>query len=255
MKDIRTRKPLIGISAWRQTVDVWSTSVDIYQIDVSYVNRVTDAGGMPVLIPHTQPRETEDTIASIDALILCGGDDVDPASYGARDEGHSLMVCPEADRCEIGLAREAMSQGVPVLGICRGAQILNVAFGGTLHQEMLKPDSVCHGTRATVLSEVLAQRHPLEIEPGSRLASILGTACREVNTTHHQAIDRVANGFTVSARAPDGCIEAIEHERDHVVGVQWHPEKLPAPDNQELFDELVQVAKTGANGAQGPRHE
>ena len=236
------RRPVIGIAAWRQTVEVWQSKMTIFQIDQAYVQRVYAAGGIPFLVPHVPVNMLPDVVQRIDGLILTGGDDVDPRSYGETDQGDCMHCDFEADQAEIALVKQCIEANVPILGACRGIQIFNVAFGGTLHQEMTR-EGTCHGPRPTILDEILALRHSIEIEPGTRLAGILGTSPRIVNTTHHQAIRDLANGFEVTARAPDNTIEAIEaNNGNYVIGVQWHPEKLLPPDCQELFDDLVHVA-------------
>lgn len=240
------RRPVIGIAAWRQTVDVWQSRMTIFQIDQAYVQRVQAAGGIPLLVPHVPAAMLADTVTRIDGLILTGGDDVDPRSYGEADQGDCLHCDIEADQVEIALVKSCIEAGVPILGACRGIQIINVAHGGTLHQEITR-EGGCHGPRPKILDEILALRHEIAIEPGSRLAGIFGTGPREVNTTHHQAIRDLAPGFDVTARAPDGTIEAIESTNNaYVIGVQWHPEKLAPPDNQELFDDLVAAARARA---------
>lgn len=235
-------KPVIGIAAWRQTVEVWESRMTIFQIDQAYVQRVYAAGGIPFLVPHVPVDMLADLVQRIDGLVLTGGDDVDPRSYGETDQGECKHCDIEADRAEIALVKQCIDAGIPILGACRGIQIINVAYGGTLHQEMTV-EGTCHGPRPTVLDEILALRHSIEIEPGTRLAGILGASPRTVNTTHHQAIRDLADGFEVTARAPDNTIEAIEASNgNYVIGVQWHPEKLPPPDCQELFDDLVRSA-------------
>ena len=185
----------------------------------------------------------DDVVHHLDALILTGGDDLDPRSYGEVDSGACVNSDIAADQAEIALVKSCLDANVPILGACRGIQIINVAHGGKLHQEICR-EGTDHLPRPKVLDEILAMRHPLEIEPETRLAEILGPESREVNTTHHQAISELASGFRVSARAPDGTIEAIEGtEEQYVLGVQWHPEKLQAPDNQELFDDLISAAR------------
>ena len=214
----------------------------IFQIDQAYVKRVLAANGIPYLLPHMPANILSDVVNQIDALILTGGDDVDPRSYGETDQGECKHCDIEADKAEIALVKSCIDAGIPVLGACRGIQIINVAYGGTLDQEITRAGT-CHGPRPTVLDEILALRHELDIEPASRLANILGPSPRIVNTTHHQAIRDLAPQFKVSALAPDGTIEAIEPVNDdYVIGVQWHPEKLSPPDNQELFDDLVRAA-------------
>ena len=238
------RRPVIGIAAWRQTVEVWQSKMTIFQIDQAYVERVRTAGGLPFLIPHVPSDMLSDVVDRIDGLILTGGDDVDPRSYGETDQGDCMHSDFEADQAEIALAKQCIDAGIPILGACRGIQIINVAYGGTLHQEMTR-EGTCHGLRPTVLDEILALRHSIEIEPDTRLAGILGTSPRTVNTTHHQAIRDLAPGFEVTAHAPDNTIEAIEASNgSYVIGVQWHPEFFLADGNPNfvLFEALVETA-------------
>ncbi len=236
-------KPVIGIASWRQTAEVWGSRMSIFQLDESYIDRVRIAGGLPVLLPHVDPEDVFATVDRIDALILTGGDDVDPSSYGAVDEGVSISNDAIADQHEIALLKAAVHHEIPVLGICRGAQIINIAYGGTLVQEITAEDNQSHPTRPKSLDEILAMRHSISLAPKSKLAGVLGTADRIVNTTHHQAISQVASGFRPVAWAPDGTIEAIESTDDrHILAVQWHPEKLPPPRDQELFNSHIAIA-------------
>ena len=226
----------------RRVMELMSTGLEVYFLDYSYARRVRAAGGVPVVLPQLRVEEASAAVRGIDGLILSGGDDVHPQAYAAADEGVSLDTDLDADLGEIELLKQAVARGIPVLGICRGAQIVNVAFGGGLHQDMLG-DSDCHPARPEVLEAVLAQRHDLEVAPNSRLAQILGPGPREVNSTHHQAISDLAPGITPVAWAPDGVVEAVEIDGPgYLVGVQWHPEKLPPPRDQELFDDLVREA-------------
>jgi putative glutamine amidotransferase len=239
----KSSRPVVGIVSWRQSVTVWGSSMTIFQIDESYIERVSAAGGLPVLVPHVDAVSAAELVQSLDAVLFTGGDDVHPESYGATDDGSTLNASLDADRSEIALARAAAARRLPMLGACRGAQIINVAFGGTLYQEILREDSRHHGPRPTILHEILSLRHAIDIVPDSRLARLVGTQRRQVNTTHHQAIRDVAPGFQVVARAPDGIIEAIESSSENaILAVQWHPEKLAPPTDQELFDDLVRSA-------------
>jgi putative glutamine amidotransferase len=237
--------PIIGIAAWRQTVEVWEYAMSIFQADELYVQRVRAAGGLPVLLPHLQPNEISSIVTRLDGLILTGGDDIDPSTYGAEDEGVSLASDATADQHEIALLNETIENKVPVLAICRGAQILNVSRGGTLEQEMTGVGREHHPKRPDKLADILAQRHPVEIDTGSKLAAALHTSTTLTNSTHHQAISTAGEGLTITGRAPDGTVEAIETDDDaFVVGVQWHPEKLPPPEHQGLFDALVCAASS-----------
>ena len=236
------RKPVIGITCMRRTIELYSSEMDAFFLDISYARRVREAGGVPVLLPQLRVEEAGAAARSIDGLILSGGDDVHPEAYGAPDEGVSVDADLPVDLGEIELLKRSVVREVPVLGICRGVQIVNVAYGGSLHQDMLGR-SDCHPPRPEVLDEIIAQRHGLKVAPGSELARILGAGPRRVNSTHHQAISELAPGFHAVAWAPDGVVEAIESEGPgYLVAVQWHPEKLPPPRDQELFDDLVRAA-------------
>lgn len=233
---------MIGITCMRREMELMSSGMEVYFLDYSYALRVRAAGGVPVLLPQLGIEEASAAARNIDGVILSGGDDVHPSAYAAADEGVSIDTDLKADLGEIELLKLAVARRVPVLGICRGVQIVNVAFGGRLHQDMLG-DSACHPFRPEVLDEVLAHRHDVEVAQHSRLAGILGSGPRQVNSTHHQAISELAPGFTPVAWAPDGVVEAIESEGPgYLVAVQWHPEKLPPPRDQELFDDLVRAA-------------
>lgn len=240
------RKPVVAIAAWRQHIELLSSRMTIFQVDELYVSRVRLAGAAPVLLPHYDIDEVSQIVGMLDGLVLTGGDDVAPVSYGASDEGTSIGCSVVADRSEIALLRSAKDVGLPVLGICRGVQILNVAFGGTLSQEITMEGRAQHPPRPNTLDEILAHRHVIEVREGTRLAK-LGQSHRLVNSTHHQAIEVLAPGFRISAFAPDGTIEAIEAEDDSCFwGVQWHPEKLSHPVDQDLFEDLVAAAEVRA---------
>ena len=235
--------PIIGITCMRRSVELLGSDLEAFFLDRAYTRRIRAAGGVPVILPQLREEEAAPVLDRLDALILSGGDDVHPAAYDAVDEGVSIDTDLETDRGEMALLRAAVGAHTPVLGICRGAQIVNVAFGGTLSQEILQ-DGTPHPLRPETLHELLARRHDLEVAQGSELGRIYGGTQRQVNSTHHQAIRDIADGFRAVAWAPDGVIEAIESKSGgYLVAVQWHPEKLPAPQDQELFDDLVRVAK------------
>lgn len=228
--------PIIGVTTYGRT------SENKFPLPADYVDAVRRAGAVPVLLP---PGETaiDRLLERIDGLILAGGGDVDPARYGGSGHPAIYMVDAERDRLEIDLVRRSISRGTPLLGICRGCQVLNVALGGTLIQHV--PDQ--YGTR---VPHILPPREPVphdvEVAADSRLAGVLGSAKGKPASWHHQALDQVAADLRVVAHAPDGVIEAVERPgHSWLVGVQWHPELTAAEDpvQQRLFAALVDAAR------------
>jgi putative glutamine amidotransferase len=216
-------------------------AMDNATINQRFGELVVAAGGVPVASDAWAEPET--LLERVDALILNGGGDVAPELYGAE----RLAVTDAADRrrdeFELRLARAALERELPVLGVCRGIQLLNVALGGTLVQDLGGDTAIEHYAREAWDRPV----HDVEIEPGSRLARAYGRRT-SVNSVHHQAVDRIGEGLRVSARAADGVIEGIEDERGLAIGVQWHPEFLagPAGDAQvKLFREVLS-ARSGS---------
>jgi putative glutamine amidotransferase len=211
-------------------------------LGITYVRALEAAGALPVVVPPLGRRDVPRLLARLDALVLSGGPDLAPAAYGAQPHRELGSTEPGLDAFEYAMAKEALRLELPMLGICRGAQTLNVARGGTLHQHL--PD---------VVGDVIAHRqsvdgsvptHPVTILRGSRLAAVLGTTRLSVNSFHHQAVDRVGTDLRACAWAPDGAIEAIEDpQRSFVVAVQWHAETLQGvPGHLALFEELVRIA-------------
>jgi putative glutamine amidotransferase len=223
--------PRIAITAWRRELPTFlDERTLLYTLADEYVRCVVEAGGLPILVPHVRDEDEADAILDVvDGLLLSGGGDVHPASYGADVDG-SYDIDLAADASELAIARRAQARRLPTLAICRGMQLVVAANGGTLHQHIGVPGTI-HPV-GNEPSEVLAARHPVDVLPESRLAAAFGAGEREVNTIHHQAIDRMPAGFHVTAWAPDGMIEAIESDDPAwaFVGVQWHPEKLEGAD-------------------------
>jgi len=205
-----------------------------------YADRVSAAGGIPVLLPPVPG--IEDALARLDGLMLSGGGDIDPSRYRAEPAPQVTSVREERDTAEFALFAAAMSRHLPVLGICRGLQVINVARGGSLHQHL--PDVVGHDGHAPVAGAF--GTHAVHVAPDSRLVGILGR--EEVDapiaapTHHHQAVDRLGEGLVATAWAEDGTVEAFEldAEGSFVVAVQWHPE---AGDDPSLFRALVTEAR------------
>jgi putative glutamine amidotransferase len=204
-------------------------------LGMTYLRAIEAAGGMPVVLPPLG--DAGAILERLDAVCLSGGPDLDPAAYGAADRHAELGPTePALDEFELALARAADRRGMPILGVCRGAQALNVARGGTLHQHLPGHRQAEPGTRPT---------HAVEIASGTRLARIAGAGRLDVNSFHHQAVDALGRGLRVAARAPDGTVEAIEAPgRRLVLGVQWHVEALVGePRHRAVFEALVAAAQ------------
>lgn len=231
-------RPVIGLTTYRQQArsGVWDVHASF--LPGVYLDGVTGAGGIATLLPP-QPVDAEvaaRVLAGLDGLIITGGKDIDPAAYGHQPHPATEQPAPDRDAWEFALLAAALRQRTPVLGICRGAQLLNVALGGTLHQHL--PDVIGHsGHRAG--DAVFATSTVLTVS-GSRVAELVGPTAR-VQCYHHQAIDRLGEGLVVSALDADGVIEAIEMPGPgFVVAVQWHPEE--SLDDLRLFAGLVEAA-------------
>lgn len=206
-----------------------------------YARAVAAAGGLPVLLPPL-PGDPAEALGAIDGLLLAGGVDVDPLEFGEEPLRRSGEIQPDRDRCELPLCRAALARGVPVLGVCRGHQVLAVAAGGTLYQDL--PTQVPGCLKHSQQAPRWHPTHTVRIQPGSRLARILPLELR-VNSFHHQAVRGVPPGWTAAAAAMDGVNEAIESlAHPFAIGVQWHPEAMwdrPYHHNA-LFQELVAAA-------------
>lgn len=241
--------PVIGISAFSENGRC--------QVNMTYVNSVRMAGGAPLVIPVTSDdAQIEAVLSAIDALVMTGGEDFDPLKWFGEEPIRALgEVVPERDEYDVKLVRAAVAKGIPVLGICRGEQLLAVAFGGSLWQDIpsqVKESYVKHRQGPTTGT---IGTHTILIEKGSLLANILGKESAVVNTFHHQAIKDVPQGFRVIARSADGIIEAVERNGrlapgfadggGWILGVQFHPEVITNSGNPEflpIFQKLVEVA-------------
>ncbi len=219
-------------------------------LGMTYVRAIEAAGAMPVVMPPLAPGDVPELVARLDGLVLSGGPDLAPAAYDAKPHLELGATEPDLDAFEYATAREAVRVELPILGICRGAQALNVARGGTLHQHL--PDVVGRDIAHRQDQDGAQATHPVEILPGSRLATVLGTTELTVNSFHHQAIDRLGTGLRACAWAPDGTIEGIEDPTlPFVVAVQWHAETLSSvPTHHALFRELVANAASVIRTAQ-----
>ncbi|MDQ2650788.1 MAG: gamma-glutamyl-gamma-aminobutyrate hydrolase family protein [Actinomycetota bacterium] len=202
-----------------------------------YVDAVLEAGGLPVVLPILTPDLAAEALAGCHGLLLTGGGDVDPTRYGAEAHPEVYGVDPRRDAWELALLS---ATDLPVLGICRGSQLINVAAGGTLVQHLPDHTDVVHRDRERDREYV----HEVDVTPVSRLHAVLGHRRVGVNSLHHQAVDRVGAGLQVVATATDGTIEAVESTGDRqVLAVQWHPELLAEREpHRSLFTWLIAAA-------------
>lgn len=207
--------PIIGVTSPSDNID-----------RDKYVRALKEHGGLSVIFPNYSEKEhIQCCFSIIDGILLSGGADVNPLTFRENPVPGLRQIDPERDEFELAITRTALEKGTPVLAICRGMQVLNVAAGGLLYQDIYsqKKNILKHGQRAPRG----APSHGITIEPGTMLKDILGVESTYVNSMHHQAVKDIAPGFVVSARAPDGLPEGIEHTKHpFAVGVQWHPEEM-----------------------------
>lgn len=236
--------PVIGVTAGELTASygVWKERASLVPAD--YVHWVARAGAVPMVlspVPGAAGAMTE----RLDGILLTGGVDMDPATFGAEPHPEAQRPDTVRDRFELDLLDAATERGLPVLAICRGIQVVNVWRGGTLHQHL--PDV---GADPSHLATPGAYgSHPVRVDPASRLGGILGRDQLDVPTHHHQSVDRLGEGLVATAWAADGFVEGLEDpERDYLVAVQWHPEM---GDDPSLFESLVAAAAqpSGVPGA------
>ena len=246
---MRTR-PLIGVTT--QTLQAIDGIPDGLPQSVvmnqRYYHAVASAGGAPVLIPLMDDVDALRAIYDrVDGVLIPGGVDVDPAMFGETPHQRLGRIDPARDRVEIQLAAWAMNEGKPILGLCRGLQVINVALGGTLYQDLEAeyPKAIKHDYFPTYGFARDHLAHEVVVKAGSRLRHAVASASIPVNSMHHQGIKTLAPALIASATAPDGLIEAVESPNDQfVVGVQWHPEvfELSEPSTGQLFTDFVAAA-------------
>lgn len=229
---------VIGISAYLDPAQWGSWHRPAALLPQSYVDGAVAGGAVPVLLPVQPPGGASAAVRVLDGLVLSGGADVDPALYG-ESAGPRTVSQPDRDSWELALLRAALDRGLPVLAICRGMQLLNVALDGTLHQHL--PD-VVNGADGTTHQPAPAVfgTNTVRTAPGSLAAKLLGDGCTG-SCHHHQSVSQLGSGLVATAWAEDGTIEAIEHPaHPFLLGVQWHPEEDPT--EARLFTALTQAA-------------
>ena len=224
---------LIGITTYLVPASWGAWNMEAALVPADYVRGVRRAGGAPMLVPPGA--DLDATLAVVDGLVFSGGSDLDPELYGAKPHAETVGVFRERDDFELELMRAALERDMPVLAICRGSQVLNVALGGDLEQHV--PDRV--GTNVHKEVNGVFAEHGVDVVAGTRLGSIIGDR-HDVKSHHHQGFGELGDGLRVAARAPDGTVEALEDpSRRFTLGVLWHPE---AGDDLALFETLVAEA-------------
>ena len=230
-----SRRPIIGITSYAEEArwGVWERPAALIPLD--YVSAVERAGGRPLLVPPSAGG-TEETLDALDGLLLSGGADLDPGLYGADTHPETKDVRPDRDRAELVLLEAALARDMPVLAVCRGSQIMNVALGGDLVQHL--PEVI--GDEKHKHTPGVFADHDVELVPGTRVQGILGDRA-PVKSHHHQGYGRLGDGLREAARAEDGTVEALEDPgRRFAIGVLWHPE---AGEDFALFGALVEEAR------------
>ncbi len=238
-------RPRIGI-----TMDVGAPDEQrkVLELPADYAERIFRAGGMAVLLPLTHDAGIRDEmIASLDGLLVPGGNDLDPRLYGQTQ--HTATNLTDKDRQDFDLAILALAEAreLPTLGICMGCQTMNVQRRGTLHQHLPELELKAGGTKGVLEHRKAGDRsnlHDVEIRPNTHLAAALKLPNLPANSRHHQGIDRVGHGLIPCAVAPDGLVEAVEDPSlPFWIGVQWHPENLGGTAHERLFEALVEAAR------------
>jgi putative glutamine amidotransferase len=232
-------RPVIGICSAVESARWAAWEVVVNLSPRNYSLSVNRAGGMALILPPDDvlAESPDEVLDMLDGLILAGGSDIDPASYGARPHPETGTTWPERDRFEIGLGTRALERDMPVLGVCRGMEMLNVIRGGTLDQHL--DDLSLHRHTPGAFSD-----HGIRLEPGSLAARVVGAERTEAKSAHHQALDQLGEGVVATGWADDGLIEAIElADRTFAVGVLWHPEE---DERSRVVGALVEEARSRA---------
>lgn len=241
--------PIVAVTATARIVE----GVERVRLNAAYVRALESVGLVPVVIPPlAEPGASLGILDIVAGLVLTGGEDVDPSRYGAAPHPELGPVNRARDHTELALLERARAARLPTLAICRGIQVVNVGLGGTLVQDL--PSERRDVGAHEVDDERDTRVHGVEIEPGSRLAAILGSQSLAVNSIHHQAVDRLGEGIRVNARAHDGVVEGVESDDATwwMIGVQWHPEELtatPEPWDRRLFTAFADACRARLSSA------
>ena len=239
------RKPLIGIGT---DIFMEAGHRDRAFVYTTYVDSLRRAGAIPVLIPP-QPENAADVVGELDGIVLAGGYDCDPGIYGEEPHPTVEPMDERRQQNDLSLARLAREHHIPTLGICLGMQMMNVAAGGTLVQDINSEiaTDIVHESDPSA-----RHRHDVNVEPGTKLAKVLPSRKLNVNSSHHQAVKNVGGGLSVTAKAPDGVIEGLEDpNHPFYVGVQWHPEDMPGESSAAaIFGAFVEAARRYAAAKQ-----
>jgi putative glutamine amidotransferase len=238
-------RPIIGICSAIETARWAAWEVVVNLSPRTYSNAVQRAGGLALILPPDDvvAEAPDELLDMLDALILAGGSDIDPASYGAKPHPETKGSWPERDRFEIALGTRALERDMPVLGVCRGMEMMNVIQGGTLNQHL---GLELHRHTPGVYAD-----HRVKLEPGSLAARVVGAETTAVKSSHHQGLEELGEGVVVSGHADDGIAEAIElPDRSFAVGVLWHPEE---DEQSRVVGSLVNEARERMTAPAAPR--
>ena len=233
--------PVIGLTLDHEPAGGYS-KFPWYAMRENYFSAVSQAGGLPIALPH-EPERAADYLALIDGLVVTGGNfDVDPALFGAPERHASVATKDKRTQFELAMARTAHAADLPTLGICGGQQLMNVALGGSLIQHI--PDAIPNALAHEQPNPRNEAGHAVTLTPKSALYRIAERTEMQVNSAHHQAVDKTAPGFSVNAVAPDGVVEGIEDPaRRWFIGVQWHPEFAIDPGDRRIFDSFLAACR------------
>jgi putative glutamine amidotransferase len=240
-------RPIIGISTYLEPAARWGVwELPAALVPTGYPRHVQRAGGIAALLPPDDPVHAADTVARLDGLVIIGGQDVEPVRYGAEPDPRTGAPARERDAWELALMAAALAAEVPLLGICRGMQLLNVALGGTLIQHL--PDDVGHGDHRRHLGSFDGADHDVRLAPGSLAAQVCGELTHATKSHHHQGVDQLGEGLVASGWSVlDDLVEAIEAPDAYwVLGVQWHPEVDP---DSPVVAAVVGAAANGRRSA------